>query len=111
VTGVKERVNPMVTNELGPILDAIVVALAVLLVFVAGTATVRYRDLRFAFVAAALAALGAVGALGVIGLLSPGSIPGSDLGTTPALVLIGAEVLFYLSFVVSRNWTGAPPSK
>jgi hypothetical protein len=100
----------MVTNELEPILDAIVAALAVILVFVAGTATARYRDLRFAFVTAALAALGAVGALGVVSLLSPGAIPGADLGITPALILIGAEVLFYLSFVVSRNWTGAPPS-
>jgi hypothetical protein len=100
----------MMSNELGPILDAIVVALAVLLVFVAGTAAVRYRDLRFAFVAVAFAALGAVGAFGVIGLLLPGSAPGSDLGTTPALVIIGAEVLLYLSFVVSRDWTGGPPS-
>lgn len=100
----------MMTNVLGPILDAIVVALAVLLVFVAGMATARYRDLRFAFVAAALAALGAVGAIGVIGLLAPGAIPGSALGTAPALALIGAEVLFYVSFVVTRNWTVAPPS-
>jgi len=100
----------MVTNEIGPILDATVLALAVLLVFVAALATARYRDLRFAFVAAALSALGAIGAVGLIGLLSPGAVPGSDLGTTAALVLIGAEVLFYLSFVVARNWKGVPPS-
>ncbi len=100
----------MVTNVLGPILEAIVVALAVLLVFVAGMATARYRDLRFAFVAAAFAALGVAGAIGIIGLLMPGAIPGSDFGTTPALALIGAEVLFYVSFVVSRSWTGAPPN-
>lgn len=99
------------TNEIGPILDVIVVALAALLVFVAGTASARYRDLRFAFVAAALAALGAVGAFGAMGLLSPGANLGFDLGTTQALIIILAEVLFYLSFVVSRKWTPAPSSE
>ncbi len=99
------------TNEVGPILDAIIVAMAVLLVFVAGAASARYRDLRFAFVAAALAALGAVGALGMIGLLSPGANLGFDLGTTQELIIIVAEALFYLSFVVSRKWTPAQPSE
>ena len=101
----------MVSNEIGPILDVIIVALAVLLVFVAGAASARYRDLRFAFVAAALAALGAVGALGAIGLLFPGWNRGFDLGTTQALIIIVAEALFYLSFVISRKWTPPQPSE
>ena len=100
----------MVSNEIGPILDATVLALAVLLVFVAALATARYRDIRFAFVAAALSALGAIGAVGLIGLLVPGGIPGSGVGTTTALILIGAEVLFYLSFVVARTWKDGPSS-
>ncbi len=99
----------MATNEVGPILDAIIFALAVLLVLIAGAAAVRYRDLRFALIACALAGLGAVGAIATLGLLSRGAVPGSELGTTPAAVLIGVEALFYLSFVVARSWTPAPP--
>jgi hypothetical protein len=92
-------------NVVGPILDAIAFALAVLLGWIALSAARRYRDRRFAFVGAALAALGLVSAFGAVDLLWPGSLPGSDLGLVPALLLIGSEVLFYLSFVAARSWT------
>lgn len=99
----------MTVDVVGPILDAIIIALAVLLGFIAGLAAARYKDVRFGFVAGALALLGLVGAVGLVGLLYPGDLPGSDLGVTPAALIIVAEVLFYLSFVVSRPWTPRAP--
>ncbi len=97
-------------NEIGPILDAIAFALAALLALIALGAARRYRDRRFALVGGALAVLGLVSAVGAVGLLWPGSLPGADLGTVPAMLIIGSEVLFYLSFVASRPRTLAPPS-
>jgi hypothetical protein len=96
-------------NELGPSLDAIVVALAVLLGVIVATAAVRYRDVRFGFVAGALGLLGLVGLAGLADLLWPGAVPGADLGNLAAALIIVSEVLFYLSFVVGRKWTGSPP--
>ena len=92
-------------NVLGPILDAIGFALALLLAVIALAAARRYRDPRFALVGVALAVLGLLSLVGAVDLLWPGSVPGGDLGPIPALLLIGAEVLFYLSFVAARSWT------
>ena len=97
-------------NEIGPILDAIAAALAVLLSVIGGAAARRYRDRRFALVGGALAVLGLLGAIGAVALLWPGSIPGADLGPVPAALLILAEVLFYLSFVAPRTWTPPAPT-
>ena len=97
----------MAVDVVGPILDTIIVALAILLGFIAGLAAVRYKDVRFGLVAGALGVLGLVGVVGAIGLLLPGAFPGSDLGVAPSALIIAAEVLFYLSFVVARPWT--PP--
>lgn len=97
-------------NVVGPILDAIGVALAVLLAGIALGAARRYQDRRFAFVGTALAVLGLVSAVGAVDLLWPGSLPGADLGPVPALLLIGSEVLFYLSFVAARSLAPRPSS-
>lgn len=97
-------------NELGPILDAIVVALAALLGVIVVLAAIRYRDVRFGFVAGALGALGIVGLVGLVALLWPASVPDSDLGNVPAVLIIVSEVLFYLSFVVGRKWSAPSPS-
>lgn len=98
----------MAVDVVGPILDAIIVALAILLGIIAGLAAFRYKDVRFGFIAGALGVLGLVGVVGAIGLLLPGAFPGSDLGVAPSALIIAAEVLFYLSFVVARPWT--PPT-
>jgi hypothetical protein len=98
-------------NELGPILGAIVVALAVLLGVIVGIAAIRYHDIRFGFVAGALGALGMVGLVGLVALLWPASIPDSQLGVAPAVLIIVSEVLFYLSFVVGRRWTAPSPGR
>lgn len=97
-------------NDLGPILDAIASALAVLLALIGLGAARRYHDHRFALVGAALAVLGVVTAVGAVDLLWSGSIPGAELGTSTVLLIIVSEVLFYLSFVASRSWTSRPPS-
>lgn len=96
-------------NVIGPVLDALAVALGILLALIALGAARRYRDRRFALVGTALALLGLVGAVGAVALLWPGALPSADLGTVPVLLLISAEVLFYLSFVASRPWTPRPP--
>jgi len=88
----------------------IIVAFALLLGFIVCSAAIRYRDVRFGFVAAAVATLGVVGAAGAIALVQPGSIPGAELGTLSASLLIALETLFYLSFVVSRSWAPRPPT-
>jgi hypothetical protein len=95
-------------NLLGPILDAIGFALALLLAAIALAAARRYQDLRFALVGAALAVLGLLSLVGAVDLLWPGSVPGADFGPIPALLLIGAEALFYLSFVAARSWSLRP---
>jgi len=97
-------------NEIGPILDAIAFALAVLLVFISSAAAFRYRDRRFAFVGIALSVLALLSAVGAVDLLWPGSIPGGDLGTIPAALLIVFEALLYLSFVASRAGTPRLPT-
>jgi uncharacterized membrane protein (UPF0136 family) len=97
-------------NEIGPVLDAIAFALAVLLAYIGFAAARRYRDRRFAFVGVALTTLGLVSAVGAANLLWPGSVPGGDVGTVPAVLLIVAEALFYLSFVATRPRMPAPPS-
>jgi uncharacterized membrane protein YhaH (DUF805 family) len=97
-------------NEIGPILDAIAFALAALLALIAVGAARRYHDRRFAMVGAALAVLGLVSVAGAVDLLWPGSIPGADLGTVPAVLLIFAEALLYLSFVAARSRAPPPPS-
>lgn len=78
---------------------------------IVGIAAVRYRDIRFGFVAGALGILAIVGLAGVVSLLWPGSIPDANLGTIPAALIIVSEVLFYLSFVVGRNWTALAPRR
>ncbi len=103
------EVGDVPVSEVGPILDAIIFALAVLLGFIVYAAAVRYRDVRFGFVAGALSALGLVGAVAAVALLWPGSVPGAELGVFPAALIIASEVLFYLSFVVARSWTLRPP--
>jgi hypothetical protein len=97
-------------NVVGPILDAIAVALAVLLAFIGFGAALRYRDLRFALVGMALSILGLVGAVGAADLLRPGTIPDGDLGTVPIVLLIASEVLLYFSFVVARSPLPTPSS-
>jgi hypothetical protein len=97
-------------NDLGLILDAIAFVLAVLLALIALGAALRYRDLRFAAVGAALAVLGLVSAFGAVDRLWPRTIPGSELGVVPAVLLIVSETLLYLSFVAARSWTLRPPS-
>lgn len=97
-------------NDVRPILDAIAFVLAVLLALIGLAAAYRYRDPRFAFVGTALAVLGAVSAVGALDLLWPGSIPGGTLGLVPVLLLLAAEVLFYLSFVAARRGPSRPPS-
>jgi hypothetical protein len=97
-------------NDVGPILDAIVFALAVLLAAIAAGAAWRYGDVRFALVAGALGAIGAVGAVGAASLLWPGSLSGANLGVWPAVILIAAEGMFYLSFVVARSWASPAPA-
>jgi hypothetical protein len=97
-------------NVIGPILDATAFALAVLLALIALGAARRYRERRFALVGTALAVLGLVSAVGVVDLLWPGSLPGGDLGTVPAVLIIAAEVLFYLSFVAARSGTPRSPT-
>jgi hypothetical protein len=96
-------------NDIGPILDAIVFALAILLALIGAAAARRYSDVRFALVGAALAVLALIGLVGLGGLLWPAAVPGAELGTVPALLLIGAEILFYLSFIVARPGTPPPP--
>jgi hypothetical protein len=96
-------------NEVGPILDAIIFALAVLLGFIVCAAALRYRDVRFGFVAGALATLGLVGVVSATAVLWPNSIPGAELGTIPAVLIIVSEALFYLSFVIARSWAPHPP--
>lgn len=95
-------------NELGPVLDAIVVALAVVLCLIVSVAAARYRDVRFGFVAGALAVLGILGAVGEVTLVWPSAVPGAALGPLPASLIIVSEVLFYLSFVVARSWAPKP---
>jgi hypothetical protein len=90
-------------NELGPILDAVAFGLAALLALIGFGAARRYADLRFALVGGAMSVLGALAALAIAGLLEPEVVPGSALGTVPAVLLILCEVLLYLSFVAPRN--------
>lgn len=95
-------------NEVLLLLDAIAVVLAGLLALIGFGAARRYKDRRFAFVGSALTALGLVGVLGAVDVLSPGRIPGSQLGAVPVALLIVSEALLYLSFVASRSWNPAP---
>jgi len=95
-------------NVLGPVLDATIFALAILLVAIVASAALRYHDVRFGFVAAALVALGLVGALAAAALLNIGGIPGAELGTVPAALIIVTEALFYLSFVLARGPAATP---
>jgi hypothetical protein len=96
-------------NEVQLVLDAVAVALAVVLALIGFAAAYRYRDWRFSFVGIALSVLALIGGVGLVALLLPGSIPGGGLGTVPVLLLITSEVLLYLSFVASRSWTSPAP--
>jgi hypothetical protein len=89
-------------------LDAVTTLLALLLAGIAIASARRYEERRFAFVGLALLGVALVGALGCADILSPGSVPGGEVGYPIGSLLLLAELLLYLSMVSSRSGDGRP---
>jgi hypothetical protein len=94
----------LVINDLLVLVDAAVLGLAVLLVFVILSSSGRYRDRRFLLVGMAILALGALGAGGLSDALWTGSVPGMSGGLVISLFLLFSEGCLYLSLLLPRVW-------
>jgi hypothetical protein len=84
---------------LSAIAAVVLTGLPFLLMGVGASSAARYRDHRFALVAAGLGVVGVVGILGLLHQISPLYGGGFDITLVPLLLLVIAVALIYLAMV------------